>query len=187
MTKRDARALHQSVRDLRTASPQNPSFRDGALAPDPESRDSGFDAFASPRNDGGCICASPSPARRRSPLPLPSASDFQKSFLTPDPNHLYIPRHPVPLRGAFRERHGRGAGCGGRGGALDGRCQRGRRRRVVLTPRRWCQVGGGNSAGDGGKKADHRGEHGISRKPLRGECRMIPVTRCEYSCAYLLP
>src|SRR5260221_11283743 len=27
------------------------SFRDGALTPDPESRDSGFDAFASPRND----------------------------------------------------------------------------------------------------------------------------------------
>ena len=30
-------------------------------------------------------------------------------------------------------------------------------------------------ADDGGKKADHRGEHAISRKPLRGECRMIPV------------
>src|SRR3984893_13507791 len=103
------------------------------------------------------------------------------------PKSTYIHRHPVPLRGAFRERHGRGAGGGGRDGALDGRCQRGRRRRVVLTPRRWRQVGGGNSAGDGGKKADHRGEHGISRKPLRGECRVIPVTRCEYSCAYLLP
>src|SRR3984885_2506831 len=44
-----------------------------------------------------------------------------------------------------------------------------------------------NPRNDGGKKADHRGEHGISRKPLRGECRVIPVTRCEYSCAYLLP
>jgi error-prone DNA polymerase len=32
-----------------------PSFRDGALAPDPESRDSGFDAFASPRNDDGVV------------------------------------------------------------------------------------------------------------------------------------
>src|ERR1700692_1614801 len=31
------------------------------------------------------------------------------------------------------------------------------------------------SAGDGGKKADHRGERAISRKPLRGECRVIPV------------
>jgi len=32
------------------------SFRDGASAPDPESRDSGFDADASPRNDDNdCI------------------------------------------------------------------------------------------------------------------------------------
>jgi hypothetical protein len=37
-------------------------------------------------------------------------------------NQKYIRPHPVPLRGAFRERHGRGAGCGGRDGALDGRC-----------------------------------------------------------------
>jgi hypothetical protein len=37
-------------------------------------------------------------------------------------NQKYIHRHPVPLRGAFRERHGRGAGCGGRDGTLDGRC-----------------------------------------------------------------
>src|SRR6195256_2494065 len=44
-----------------------------------------------------------------------------------------------------------GAGCDGRGGARDGRCQCGRRSRVVLTPRRWCQVGG--NADDGGKKA----------------------------------
>src|SRR6266849_6435440 len=29
----------------------------------------------------------------------------------------------------------------------------GRRSRVVLTPRRWRQVGGGNSVDDGGKKA----------------------------------
>jgi hypothetical protein len=27
----------------------------------------------------------------------------------------YMIRHPAPLRGAFRERHERGAGCGGRG------------------------------------------------------------------------
>src|SRR5882762_4807660 len=32
--------------------PVIPSFRDGALAPDPESRDSGF-ALRAPRNDGG--------------------------------------------------------------------------------------------------------------------------------------
>jgi hypothetical protein len=34
----------------------------------------------------------------------------------------------------------------------DERCCCGRRSRVVLTPRRWCQAGGGNSAGDGVNK-----------------------------------
>jgi hypothetical protein len=50
-------------------------------------------------------------------------------------------RHPVPLRGAFRDRHGRRAGCGGREPALETRalaCVR--QKRVVLTPRRWRQV-----------------------------------------------
>ena len=52
-----------------------------------------------------------------------------------------------PTRGAARDRHGRGTGCGGRG-----RCQKtndiacGRRSRVVLTPRRWRQVGDDASA-----------------------------------------
>ena len=52
----------------------------------------------------------------------------------------------------------------------------GRRSRVVLTPRRWCQVCGCKSAGDGGKKARSPGR--VRRKPLkplRGECRVIPV------------
>jgi hypothetical protein len=30
-------------------------------------------------------------------------------------------------------------------------------------------------AGDGDKKADRREEHEVSRKPLRGECRVMPV------------
>jgi hypothetical protein len=33
----------------------------------------------------------------------------------------------------------------------------------------------GFSAGDGGKKADHRGERAISRKPLRGDAGRFPV------------
>jgi hypothetical protein len=46
------------------------------------------------------------------------------------------------LKGAFRDRHGRGAGCGGRGRADEtGGADRGRQCRVVLAPRRWCQVG----------------------------------------------
>jgi hypothetical protein len=77
-------------------------------------------------------------------------------------------------RGAARDRHGRGAGCGGRSGAIDEQRQGGRRSRVVPTPRRWRQVGGSNSAGDGDKKA--RSPERARRKPLkplRGECRVI--------------
>ena len=49
---------------------------------------------------------------------------------------------------------------------------RGRRSRVVLTPRRWRQVGGGNSADDGGKQARSPGRARRNPlKPLRGECR----------------
>jgi hypothetical protein len=66
-------------------------------------------------------------------------------------------------RGAARDRHGRGAGCGGRGGAIDEQRLGGRRSRVVLTPRRWCQVGGGNSADDGGKRARSPGRARSSR------------------------
>jgi len=54
------------------------------------------------------------------------------------------------------------------------RVPRGRQSRVVLTPRRWCQVGGGNSADDGGKKArSPRRARRKPLKPLRGECRAI--------------
>src|SRR5581483_6454185 len=43
------------------------SFRDGALAPDPESRDSGFDADASPRNDeeGAMVVFTPWGSKKR--------------------------------------------------------------------------------------------------------------------------
>jgi len=47
-------------------------------------------------------------------------------------------RHPVPPRGAARDRHERGAGSGGRWSPRMA-CAGfgGRRSRVVLTPRRW--------------------------------------------------
>jgi hypothetical protein len=71
---------------------------------------------------------------------------------------------PAPQRGVA-QRHQRGAGCGGRVCALDEWRGRGRRSRVVLTSRRWRQVGGGNSAGDGDKKARSPGR--ARRKPLK--------------------
>ena len=62
-----------------------------------------------------------------------------------------------------------------------------RRRRVVLTPRRWCQVLAQRKLrkGDGGKKADHRGDHVISRKAIAQG--MSDVLRCPVcSCAPFL-
>src|SRR6266581_3450392 len=93
-----------------------------------------------------------------------------------------------PTQGAYRDRHGRGAGCGGRGSVLrakwlqggfyesvsgqqrvDERCCSVRRSRVVLTPRRWRQVRGVASAQPGldktyplmtvANKPGRRGEH----------------------------
>jgi hypothetical protein len=92
--------------------------------------------------------------------------------------------HPVPIRGAFRDRHGRGMGCGGRDGAFDERRQSGRRSRMVLTPRRWRQVcemalsaltGLTRCAGDGDNKA--RSPERVRRKPLKPLRREGRVSR----------
>src|SRR5258708_4572258 len=56
-------------------------------------------------------------------------------------------------------RHERGAGCGGREAAVDEWHQRGRRSRVVLTPRRWRQVARVICAATVAKEPDHRGEY----------------------------
>jgi hypothetical protein len=80
-----------------------------------------------------------------------------------------------PLRGAFRDRHEREAGCGGRGCAFDEWRESGRRSRVVLTPRRW-RLSLRAIADDGGKRARSPGRaRRKPLKPLRGECRMFPV------------
>jgi hypothetical protein len=69
--------------------------------------------------------------------PVPPAKIF---LFTSNPNHFYIVAIPHP-QGAYRDRHGRWARD-----AMDAACQetndiaRGRRSRVVLTPRRWRQV-----------------------------------------------
>jgi hypothetical protein len=46
---------------------------------------------------------------------------------------------------------------------------------VVLTPRRWRQVGGDDPQATVAKEPGRRGEHEISRKPLRREGRTDPV------------
>jgi hypothetical protein len=97
---------------------------------------------------------------------IPPVQSFLKKYF-PSPFtqiksiSLAVPSH----RGAYRDRHGRGAGCGGREDAADEQRMRGRRSRVVLTPRRRRQVGGSNSADDGDKKARSPGR--ARRKPLK--------------------
>jgi hypothetical protein len=122
----------------------------------------------------------------------------------PNPNQLYIHRHPVPHRGAFRDRHGRWARDAVDAAASGARSARGRmmlippslklrragtkpveafgvdgcgrRSRVVLTPRRWCQVLREDARDDGDKKARSPGRARYKPlKPLRGECRVFPV------------
>ena len=60
---------------------------------------------------------------------------------------------------------------------------RGRRSRVVPTPRCWRQVARRYPRGDGDNKAGRQGEHAISRKPLRREGRTAsaePVCSCAF-------
>src|SRR6476661_10910490 len=86
---------------------------------------------------------------------------------------LQLPPSRAHKRGASRSSRTLGTGCGGRGRAGDERRARGRRSRVVLTPRRWRQVGGNNSADDGGKRARSPGRaRSKPLKPLRGESRL---------------
>jgi hypothetical protein len=55
---------------------------------------------------------------------------------------LYLSPSCPTQRGVSRTSRDVGAGCGGRSGARTTLPAYGRRRRVVLTPRCWCQVGG---------------------------------------------
>jgi hypothetical protein len=99
----------------------------------------------------------------------------QRTALIATANHLHLSRYPASQEG--RIAIVTDVGCGMRwtlwrrktSGARSGR-----RSRVVLTPRRWRQVGGSVSAGDSGKKARSLGRaRRKPLKPLRGECRVF--------------
>ena len=112
-------------------------------------------------------------------------------------NQSHNPPVPSPQRGTY---HGRretlGAGCGGRGSVVmrlvrvDERHGCVRRSRVVLTPRRWRQVGDdawiilGITLAMVANKPGHQGEHDISRKAIaqgRPECLRFT---CMLVCAF---
>ena len=95
--------------------------------------------------------------------PVLSAKIFRFTF---DPNHFYTHRHPGPHKGAFRDRHERKVGMRWtRVARLTSVPTCGRRSRVVLTPRRWRQVGERDFTGDGDNKARSPGR--ARRKPLK--------------------
>ena len=102
-----------------------------------------------------------------------------------DPNHfIFLPSCSTRGRIAIvtdAERDAMDAG-----GALTRAHACGRRSRVVLTPRRWRQVGGGNSAGDGDKQARSPGR--VRRKPLKPLRAGMPgvsgATVVTNSCAF---
>jgi len=113
-------------------------------ASNPESRDSGFAAVAAPRNDAK------KPLRQKRKfsfafkLFLPVQS-FQKKFSVSrlTQNSGISKTIPHPQRGAYRDRHGRWVRDAVDASRAERRTARlsGRRSRVVLTPRRWRQVG----------------------------------------------
>jgi hypothetical protein len=143
----------------------NCTSEDAPLGAGPESitpagsMDSGF-TLRAPRNDERKV-------RPTGQISKSSPAPFAKIFrFTFDPNHFYIVRIPAQHRGAFRDRHERKVGMRWtRVARLTRALTCGWRSRVVLTPRRWRQVGESNFTNDGGKQA--RSPRRARRKPLK--------------------
>jgi len=115
--------------------------------------------------------------------PAPLAKIFRFSEVA---NRVYILGHPEPTRGAFRDRHERWVRDAVDAGALcDELRSRGRRSRVVLTPRRWRQVPGKQFSGvTVARTPDHREEHEVSRKTIaRGNVGSPPLP-CMLVCVF---
>ena len=122
----------------------------------------------------------------KSPIWLSSPS-CKKNLVFARPKSNLYPLPSRPERGAYRDRHGRWAGCGGRGSvgratgsqgglharerspsALTNDAASGRRSRVVLTPRRRRQVCGRQVGPTGCGQASYP-QMTVTRKPITGE------------------
>jgi hypothetical protein len=111
--------------------------------------------------------------RLRFRCPDPVAKIFLFSL---DPNHFYIRRRSVPKEGRIAIVTDEGRNAVDVGSAVDEQRRRGRRSRVVLTPRRRRQVGNDAShhTDDGDKKARSPGRSRRKPlKPLRRKCRVF--------------
>jgi hypothetical protein len=107
------------------------------------------------------------------PVPAPKIILFFRNT-----NQGYISFHPAPLRRGVAHRHGRWVRDAVDAAAHETNAfARGRRSRVVLTPRRWRQVSRKQfPRGDGGKKARSPGRARYKLlKPLRREGWVFPA------------
>ena len=110
-----------------------------------------------------------------------------RSRFTPSPNQWFKRAVPRPLKGAYHGRHETLARDAMDAGGIEGERYRcGRQSRVVLAPDAGVKFAGITPQATVANKPDHRGERGISRKPLRRGC---PGASAEpvCSCAPLLP
>jgi hypothetical protein len=83
-------------------------------------------------------CAEREKIDERTTRCFPSSLIRKNILVRTSPKSLHKPRRLVlSKRGGSRSSRTLGAGCGGHERALDETCGRGRRSRVVLTPRRW--------------------------------------------------
>ena len=114
-----------------------------------------------PRRMATCSKSRPSfEAQSNSDLPDGLSCDFRVQSLAKKYSAFGVgqitglnPRVSRRMRGGSRSSRTLRWDAVDAGAATDERGSGGRRRRVVLMPRRWHQVGGGNSVNDGGKKA----------------------------------
>src|ERR1700752_2764194 len=101
---------------------------------------------------------------------------FSEIMLARPPKSLVDIRRPVPPKGRFAIVTSAGRDAVDAEGAPDEGAGCGRRSRMVLTPQRLASSSRkATFAGDGVKQARSPGRVRISRKPLCGECRVIPV------------
>src|SRR5579883_2136047 len=147
----------------------------GDFAPSTRPRISRFRVrcFASPRNDCGERMVLPPPLRQKSNFPFP----FKLMLLVQPSRKKYFASRlaqitfisaavPRPPRGTFRDRHERWVRDAVDAiGTSDECADRGRRSRVVPTPRRWRQALRDDPQSHGGKKA--RSPRRARRKPLK--------------------
>ena len=100
-----------------------------------------MDCFACARNDDVEAFVYPTGKSTRLALNRLSSPSRKNIRIFRISESIYIYRHPVPTRGALRGRHGRWVrDAVDADSAFDEWRDSGRRSRVVLTPRRWCQV-----------------------------------------------